>query len=107
MAITDTAAIVIKANVRDRCFIRISLLVCRLPQMPVNQLFGIFHALEIQERGVLFQLAVQRKTDFPGPRESLGIVDRRLVVDHVLTSKSITLGYLHGLTMKIPGSIKP
>src|SRR5258708_180015 len=65
-----------------------------LPKIAVHQFFNKLHALEIQEPGVLLLPAVERHTDLPRPREDLGILDGRLISDHIRALPSVALHHV-------------
>src|SRR5688572_32153752 len=82
-AISDTAAIAITtttAVLRNRCLIGYLLLIRRLAQMAVDQLFGVLHTLKLQLRRIPLQSAIKRKTYLPGFRKRLWVLDCRFVI---------------------------
>src|SRR5690349_8827945 len=51
--------------------------------LAIHQLFDEFHTLEIQKLHILFLTPVQRHADLPGASEDVGILNCRLVGNHV------------------------
>src|SRR5688572_16922046 len=96
MAISTTTAVV-----RNRCFIGYLLLIRRLPQMAVNQLFRVFHTFKFQLRRVLFEAAINGEADLPWPRERFRIFDGRFVINNIRISQSKSLCDLQGIAMKV------
>src|SRR6202171_6402898 len=75
--------------------------------MPVDQIFGERHTLELHELRVLVHAAIQRETHFPGPRKYFRIFDCRFVAEHLGAGRRVTLHHMQGVAMEIPGAVKP
>src|SRR5204862_5925176 len=75
--------------------------------MTINCFFDHFNTPEVHELRIGFEPAVERKADFPGPREYFGIFDRRFVLDRIWRNRRVSLDNMQGVAMKIAGSIKP
>src|SRR5688572_32380163 len=109
-AISDTAAIAITtttAVLRNRCLIGYLILIRRLAQMAVDQLFGVLHTLKLQLRRIPLQSAIKRKTYLPGFRKRLWVLDCRFVINNIRISQCKPLCDLQGIAMEVAGSIKP
>src|SRR5207247_9331533 len=75
--------------------------------MTINCFFDHFNTPEVHELRIGFEPAVERKADFPGPREYFRIFDRRFVLDRIWRNRRVSLDNMQGVAMKIAGSIKP
>src|SRR5207247_3064814 len=70
-----------RAERRDESLVHLSLLLeWYIAQFSIENLLGKFHALVFEYLCILFDDAVQRHPDLPGPRENFGIFDGGFVV---------------------------
>src|SRR5438128_830526 len=75
--------------------------------MSIQQFFNELYALEFHELGVVFDAAIQRHTDFPGPRKHFWILDRGFVHQGVGAARSITLHHMYSVGVEISGPVEP
>src|SRR5947207_7593908 len=75
--------------------------------MTINCFFDHFNTPEVHELRIGFEPAVERKADFPRPREYFGIFDRGFVLDRISRNRCVSLDNMQGVAMEIAGSIKP
>src|SRR5688572_33426685 len=109
-AISDTAAIAITtttAVLRNRCLIGYLILIRRLAQMAVDQLFGVLHTLKLQLRRIPLQSAIKRKTYLPGFRKRLWVLDCRFVINNIRISQCKPLCDLQGIAMEVTRPVEP
>src|SRR4029077_5350339 len=76
-------------------------------ELSVQQLFHELDALVFQDRGILFETAIQRQADLPGPRKHLRILDGRFVHQMVGADRRVPLNHVQGVAVEIPGLVEP
>src|SRR5439155_20076982 len=80
----------------------------RLPaQMPIEQLFGELHALELQQLGILFQMTIQGHADLPGSREHLRVLDRGFVQHGIGSDERVAFDHVQAVAREIPRAVEP
>src|SRR5215468_10689246 len=75
-----------------------------LAQFSVEHVLGKFHALVFEYLCILFDDAVQRHADLPGPRENFGIFDSGFVVQMILVGRCEAFDNMQCVAVKIAGS---
>src|SRR5437762_14220123 len=75
--------------------------------MAVHQFLDELYALVFHHLRVLPEVAIERHADFPWPREDLGVLHRRFIIDRVPIDERVPLDDLQRLAVKISGPIEP
>src|SRR4029434_3693528 len=82
---------------------------CRVDdaELSVQQLLDELHAFVLTDLCVGIEATIKRHAHLPRSCEDFRILDRHLVHQMVRTDRSIALGYVQRVAMKIPGPIEP
>src|SRR5688572_18046983 len=78
-----------------------------LLQVPVEQLFGELHALELEQLHVRLERAVERHAALPRPPERLRVRHRGFVDERVLALQRVTLLDRQRLGVVVAGAVEP
>src|SRR4249920_3285397 len=73
-----------------------------LAQMPVDHIFGKFHAPEFHDLRVLFGATIEGHADLPWSREHIGVLDGGFVEEMVGACRGVSFDHVQGVAMEIP-----
>src|SRR6185503_15899300 len=76
-------------------------------ELAVEQRLGELHAIELEQPRIGLGAPIERHADRPRPAEGLRILDRRLVLHHVLVDERVTLRDDHRRAVVIAGAVEP
>src|SRR4029450_8737473 len=79
----------------------------RLAEHSVQQFLGERYALELEQLQVRFQPAVQGKSDLPGTREHIWILDRSFVHQVIRAHRRVAFDDVQLVRVKVAGPIEP
>src|ERR1700722_16967112 len=74
-----------------------------LAQIAIDQLFGEFDALELEQTRVFLSMAIKDHVDLPGTAESFRVLDRGLVIHRVRIEKRIAFDHVQAIAREIAG----